>query len=338
MFLLASCNTEINTADMWQNIPVVYAIVNPNDSVHYIRINRAFLGNLPAADMAQHGDSLQYSQNVDVVLNVYNERNELLNSHLLTKEYIDKDSVNLSGNAICATDGHHVYVLRQNLLNGKDYSYELNMNFHDGLQGYSKIIPVYGFEHLHPPTGTPVDLLNLPTSKFGCAFKMPYSAETYKIIFTFDYFDVYPDGFIKKENIIISTGKLRVGASTSNRDKSFTIASRLIYTRFQEVLDSLNKNVSERFLGPISIQYFFADKNLSEFMFNKNNTLNYETAPLTNIRNCIGVFGSREFYRVERIRPSPITYATFYEKLKKYKFQSVARYPVFLQNLPDSLQ
>ncbi len=138
--------------------------------MHYVRINRAFLGNQSALDMATDPDSIQYNYDIDVRLNVYDENDEFLQSYIFEKEYIDKDSVNINGNAVFARERHHVYVLRDSLLNGENYKYELNLVFDDGLVGHSTITPIYGFEHQYPGAGSSVDILNTTTSRFGCVF------------------------------------------------------------------------------------------------------------------------------------------------------------------------
>lgn len=69
---LWQCETEIDLNDDWQDIPVVYGLLNQQDDVHYVRINRAFLGEGNALQMATVLDSITYPDILDVRLLEYN--------------------------------------------------------------------------------------------------------------------------------------------------------------------------------------------------------------------------------------------------------------------------
>ena len=65
--LLPSCEKEFNPRDKYKAITVVYGLVNPADSVHYIRIHKAFLGPEDIIVMAQNPDSSTYPvEDIDV--------------------------------------------------------------------------------------------------------------------------------------------------------------------------------------------------------------------------------------------------------------------------------
>ena len=57
---LSSCEKEFNPRDKYKDITIVYGLVNPVDSVHYLRIHKAFLGNESIIIMAQNPDSSLY--------------------------------------------------------------------------------------------------------------------------------------------------------------------------------------------------------------------------------------------------------------------------------------
>ncbi|MCC7244082.1 MAG: hypothetical protein IT269_00265, partial [Saprospiraceae bacterium] len=41
--LVASCSNDFDVAAPWKEIPVVYGLLSPQDTAHYIRIEKAFL-------------------------------------------------------------------------------------------------------------------------------------------------------------------------------------------------------------------------------------------------------------------------------------------------------
>ena len=53
LFFMNSCETDFDTTTDWEDITVVYGIIDQNDSMQYIKINKAFLGE---------GNVLQFAQ------------------------------------------------------------------------------------------------------------------------------------------------------------------------------------------------------------------------------------------------------------------------------------
>lgn len=58
--LFSSCSTDIDLLEEYKPITVVYGLLNVNDSIQYIKINKAFLGEGNALVMAQQSDSVNY--------------------------------------------------------------------------------------------------------------------------------------------------------------------------------------------------------------------------------------------------------------------------------------
>jgi hypothetical protein len=75
----------------WQNVPVVYAVLDPTDSIHYVRVTKGYSGEGDALQMAQVPDSLYYDS---LVLNLeeYDGGGQLLRSIPLEKTYLEKES------------------------------------------------------------------------------------------------------------------------------------------------------------------------------------------------------------------------------------------------------
>ena len=57
---LQSCETEFEVNAPWRDITAVYGLLNQNDAVHYIKINKAFLGETNASELAAIRDSSEY--------------------------------------------------------------------------------------------------------------------------------------------------------------------------------------------------------------------------------------------------------------------------------------
>lgn len=85
-FFWVSCDKEVELLDDYQDITIVYGLINPNDSISYIRIEKAFLSDGDIYQAAQVPDSNLYpyklnvriySQNTSIIfdtITVYNKQ------------------------------------------------------------------------------------------------------------------------------------------------------------------------------------------------------------------------------------------------------------------------
>ena len=65
LFLSACQEDPVIQTDGFATQPVIFSIIDSNDTVHYIRIGRAFSGFKPPYETARHADSI-YFDSVDV--------------------------------------------------------------------------------------------------------------------------------------------------------------------------------------------------------------------------------------------------------------------------------
>lgn len=66
MLFFNACETDFDVTAEWKDITVVYGLISQNDSVHYVKINKAFLGEGNALTYAQEADSASYLNNLEV--------------------------------------------------------------------------------------------------------------------------------------------------------------------------------------------------------------------------------------------------------------------------------
>ncbi|MBL4669803.1 MAG: hypothetical protein JKY30_11145 [Flavobacteriales bacterium] len=71
-----SCETDIDVNADFKDITVVYGLISPTDSVHYIKINKAFSGNENAFDLASNSDNFNYAaSDLEVVIEEFSGSN-----------------------------------------------------------------------------------------------------------------------------------------------------------------------------------------------------------------------------------------------------------------------
>jgi len=66
--LFAGCETDFDTTAPWKDITVVYGLISQNDTTHYIKVNKAFLGEDNALTYAVIADSSSYGSDIEVTL------------------------------------------------------------------------------------------------------------------------------------------------------------------------------------------------------------------------------------------------------------------------------
>jgi len=66
-----SCNKSLNVNASWQDVTVVYGLLDQTENIHYVKITKAFLGPGNALEFAQIPDSSNYLQPLEVTLNEY---------------------------------------------------------------------------------------------------------------------------------------------------------------------------------------------------------------------------------------------------------------------------
>lgn len=118
ILLFSNCDDSFVVNADWKDITIVYGLLNQNDSIHYIKINKAFLNeNTNAIELAKITDSLFYADSLSVMLEEWYGSNKQKTIYL-TKEYnANKDS------GIFAYPGQFLYQTTATL--NASYQYKL---------------------------------------------------------------------------------------------------------------------------------------------------------------------------------------------------------------------
>jgi hypothetical protein len=340
VFALCSCSTEVDIWDDWRNVPIVYSVISPKDSVHVIRINKAFGGNLPVEDMAICSDSLIYDYDINVQMSVFDHRNRLLQICQFQKEYILKDSVNGEGEVVFSIQKHHVYVYRGTIPDEGTNTYKIEFTLADGHNVQATTTSLYGFVGMAPPSPIIMDYNSNAYKNLHFNYTLPQDAGCIKVVVTCFYYEVLLNGNIQKKEVEFTSGLLKAQTSkenpTENRQHSLSVKG--ILSRFRNEIDSAQTMVVSRYLGKLNVVYLAGNESFAEYMFFRLNSLNMELERPNTIKGGYGLFGTRRYSRVSGIRMDARTYNLFYDNLRNHKFRSANAYPVFLGNLPDSLQ
>ena len=148
LIIFTSCNDELIINAEYKDITIVYGLLSPQDTIHYIKIGKAFLNNNNNAMLiAREMDSLYYKDSLVVVLDEY-KNNRFIKSINLNKVFkSDKDS------GIFAFPGQYLYATPKTQLDPMA-SYQLKIsNLTTGKLIRSSTSLVNQFSSIRPQAG-----------------------------------------------------------------------------------------------------------------------------------------------------------------------------------------
>ena len=179
----------------------MYFILNQNDSAHYAKINKAFLGDENAYVMASIPDSSIY-KNIDVWLfsfnlNATNYNNEWIDSVKLEPTYeVPKDTVRLNGEpAIFPPEGNLLY--KTTLLLKTDRQYKLMIYIPGSNKRIFSITRLNNdFSVIKPTSVEQISFYNSMTGyrDYTVKWQCDSNAVLYGISMRFHYREEYSDG------------------------------------------------------------------------------------------------------------------------------------------------
>lgn len=161
LIFCSACSNDFEVTAPWKDIPVVYGLLDIDDDVHYIRVEKAFLdpdGN--ALEIAKNPDSLYYD-----ILTVQLER--VSNGQVFTLQKVDGNNVSLPRDVgIFATSPNWLYRINANTINLQAGELmRLNLDRGNGLPIVTAEIIIQGAGLQRSPTpGSAFNFVeNLPT-------------------------------------------------------------------------------------------------------------------------------------------------------------------------------
>jgi hypothetical protein len=299
LVFFASCKNDIQLNADYKEIAVVYGLLDINDSVHYIRIERAYQNtNATAKDIAQKPDSL-YFDSLDVKItdistnpnNVYTLHKEM--SVIKDSGYFQNKLNILYGftNTIFAT---HVYRLDVK-------------NIYTGNAVTSQTIIVGNPQQVTSPAGDTFDLL--PAKKIKANFRTGINARSYDVFYRFKY-----DEFDSVTNILqghkyvdyyVARGELTLSFN-GGEDKS-------LETFTEDIIQTIGNGIPVK-RGIYRVATFFdayyagAADDLNVYLDVSKPSIGIvqKKPEFTNVTNGYGIFSSRNVF----VKKHPVNTAT----------------------------
>ncbi len=293
---VAGCKNELVTVDTWRDIPVVYGILNLNDTATYIRVEKAFVDKDKSPfQLAQIADSLYYKDiTVSLIRVRNNERFNLIRVDGNTEGYVRNDG-------IFAKSPNYLYkIVNKTLSMRADEEWRLEVVRKGETKPIAKsATKIIGDYEVTVPTSAPVFLrydnsfsLTLQTDeKSGRAYDV-------KMLFNYDEGDpTRPNSTVAKQAIwdFTTSGQRRSSGNTPDPIMSFTRKGQDMYEFLGNTIPTsagvLRTFKSIDFDVIIGGQEFLDYSNVG--IANTGITGSQTIPTYTNIENGYGIFASR---------------------------------------------
>ena len=288
--LFTACETDFDVNAKWEETTVVYGLLDASTDTQYVRINKAFLGEMDALQMAQYSDSINFNPNdLEVKLHKLGSFNDTLSSITLDTTLIDKE------NGLFATDNNIIYravTPTGFLTNNNRYAITIkNLNSGNKVSANTEVISDFSFKNFNS------------AYKFG--FYNPNLADSSKFLSKTIEWDESENGAIYQleikfnylENDVLKTLVWSQPLATFTGSSMEAKIEGLKFFNFLSQNLTNDNNFKRQFLD-LDLVMTVATENLNTYIkVNEPITGIVQQRPeFTNINNGIGIFSSRYTY------------------------------------------
>ncbi len=300
-----SCNTKIDVNADYQDITVVYGLINPADSVHYIKINKAFLkDNVNANTLAADANNFNYPDgDLEVTIEEWNGSNlvksfsTVTNTLFRTVNEIPKDAgvFDNSNNVLYKFIEPSISVYNTYKL--KIYNNKLNKL----ITAETKIVK-------NAIVSSP-SVNQKITFWLGNTVNGAYAEKIIRVttgedigrisatlIFNYNEYYTTASGLpTVAKSISMPLGEVITTTNQGGESLEWTLTGETFFSTISGAVNPNTPFLSHRELANISLKFETAGTELSTYMqvSEPSNNLNQEKPPYTNVVNGLGIFSSR---------------------------------------------
>lgn len=325
-FLFSSCEEKINVLTDDSSFPVVYGVINPNDSIHNIRITKTFKGE---------GNNLEYALIAD-------SSNVLVDSAQILA---------FSGSTLAVT-----YPLNYVLLNdkpegdffqGPNYAYQFK---EADLSQYSRVRLRFKFEGKWVSADAPIlgeFLITIPSrgsaisfvfnnvtggddpnfNDMRLSFRSARLAREHRASFRFNYIENYNDGSSELKSKSFQFLSVVSQSLTNPDDLTAELAGEQFFSLVQNAIEE-NPNVRSReivaaniSISAIGEEFFVYNQATSNSQGLGQSVINYTNVYFENGDPAVGVFdGARTLEAEHNLTQNSILALIFSEQTRNLKF------------------
>jgi hypothetical protein len=301
--ILSACKNDLDVNAEYKETMVVYGILDQTDSLQYIKVTKAFLGEADAAQMALVRDSSEYPDVLDV--KIIERRNNQTINHTLERRLITNKN---AGNFYAPNQ--YVYAFLPNLFRTSpiigylDETKIVKLQITNRLTGKSteaeteivknfiiRIPSASAFTSI--PLATQTNNFLSPTD-YNLVWEISPNAKRYSVNFRLTVIDTNLVNPSLSKRYTIEYGSSKIKPGSSDREITFAINARDFISLIASKLPDAGTD-NERWLADIDVFIAAAGEELDIYM-----TLNEPSASIvterpiySNLSDGIGIFSSR---------------------------------------------
>ena len=300
--VFTACETDFDVNAEWEEVTVVYGLLDAGDEMktQLIKINKAFLGEMSAPQMAQYADSVNFNPN-NLDVSIYRIKNgSIIDSVVLDTTIIIKNSLASNGDTgIFSIDNNIIYTFKNDDFLNSNSEYEIlikNIITGNEVSSTSSIISGFDFD-MSPsfPFGFIETWIpgNPSATKFSSTVVRWGNSTDNGVQYQIDLFFNYQEGpkpfdeETAKDKSIIYTTSVLEGTS------QFEFEGEKFFNFLKNELDT-NPSLVRKFID-IDLVMTVGSEDLRTYrIINEEITgIVQERPQFTNINNGIGLFSSR---------------------------------------------
>jgi len=287
IMIFTGCGNEVEISAPYKDIPVVYCILNPGDSVHYLRLEKSFNGEANAYEMAQQADSIYYPD-AEVYLERWSDNK--------MQEQFNMIPVTIAPriNGVFAEDPNRLYATSSELIPNNEY--RLNIRIPStGAEISARTHLVNDFRIIKPEYYRK----SLPFSSYGNNTIVEWVTARYTRAFHLQIRFHYLE--INGEDTVRNTAYWNIANFVADNDGGgIKMETNISHRAFYKWLGSKLSPVSEpvfRLAARKSLDFWFTvgGDELYTYIqiYRPDDNIPKEHLVFTNISNGIGIFSSR---------------------------------------------
>jgi hypothetical protein len=297
VFGFSSCETEIKTNAEYKDVTVVYGLLNPNDTNHYIKITKAFSGEGDANDLAGNAANFNYADGeLEVKVDEYNASDVFVKSFVLarTVNEIPKD-----GGIFSNTDNVLYKFIEPNLK--KDFNYKLSIRnkvLDKDITAETKLVNDPVMPSVQEINTGRIKLANTNGTSLTHIFSIrpTLNSGRVKVNFVFNYTEHYNDTNIAPvdKKIRISLGEQKTTSNEGGEVLFFPLEGSSLFSALSSNISNV-ANLKSRRINNATLEVIVAGTDLSTYIAvnEPSSSINQNKPEFTNLTNALGVFSSR---------------------------------------------
>jgi hypothetical protein len=306
--LLTQCSTDVDLTAPYKETTVVYGLLNPSDTVQFIRVAKAYLGEGNSLEMAKVSDSIYYPDSVITVVLQRWKNNSFQDSSVLVRdESIQKET------GIFATQPNVLYRIPDDPINHtdslrKDNQYKLRItNKQTG-----KIVTASTFItndiSVSQPSSNPNVKLSM-TSEYPSDVKW-YSAlygKVYGLVIRFNYqeTELAPPNNVTYKKADWTFPNQQSSSVLVNQPMSLSYIGEDFYKNLSTKIfpdnTVLRIGLTVEFIFTIGAEEFY-----TYYLVNQPSlSISQDIPQYTNVNEGIGIFSSRNIFAIKNKQLDP---------------------------------